>query len=242
MKAIPQHLRVPWTVPQAIGTFVIAWIGLPLVVVAIVEALAPVLPAAKEFIDALKAGSVEANFGLDLVNAVAALGLVAMYLRKYDVGWDAVGWRKFSFWKTLAYFGSAFIGFLVLAALALELVKLIDPGFNSNQPQSNEFTGSVSTHRSLTLIALVVIPPIIEETVFRGFIFPAISKKWGTIGGAIASSALFGLAHLQANVSIYTFVLGLVLCFLYVKLKSIFPGMAVHMLNNFLAYYALASK
>ncbi len=88
----------------------------------------------------------------------------------------------------------------------------------------------------------MILPPIIEETVFRGFIFPAFAKKWGVIWGAIASSILFGFAHLQANVGVYTFVIGLLLCFLYVRLKSIIPGIFFHMLNNYLAFVALTGK
>jgi hypothetical protein len=132
--------------------------------------------------------------------------------------------------------------FIALSNLVLILVSVLVPSFNANQAQTNEFTGSAGSHQSLALIALVLLPPILEETIFRGFLFPALAKKWGVGWGAIISSAIFGIAHAQANISIYTFVLGLLLCFMYVRLKSIFPGMAVHMLNNYLAYIALTSK
>jgi membrane protease YdiL (CAAX protease family) len=68
-----------------------------------------------------------------------------------------------------------------------------------------------------------------------------MAKRWGVITGAIVSSAIFGLAHAQANISIYTWLLGLLLCAMYVRLKSIIPGMALHMLNNYLAFLALTS-
>jgi membrane protease YdiL (CAAX protease family) len=86
----------------------------------------------------------------------------------------------------------------------------------------------------------VLLPPIIEETIFRGFIFPAISTRTGVIWGAILSSLLFGAFHGQANVFVYTAILGLLLCFMYVRTKSIIPGMVLHMLNNFLAFYFMS--
>ena len=92
------------------------------------------------------------------------------------------------------------------------------------------------------LVALVLLRPVVEETVFRGFIFPALSKRWGVVMGALGSSILFGIAHLQYNVSLYTIVLGLLLCFMYARLRSIWPGMVLHMLNNYLAYVALFHK
>lgn len=241
-RALPSHLDVPWKTWQAVMVAVLAWLVVPFVAVLIIAGLAPVFPPAAQLADALRASDVGAYFGLDLINAGAALALVAWYLRRYHVGWASVGWRKTSFWRTVLYFAITFVIFLVVSGLVLALVSWLDPSFNADQAQTNEYTTSIASHRSITLIALVLIPPIIEETVFRGFIFPAIAKKWGIVAGAVISSALFGLAHWQANISLYTFVLGLVLCFLYVKLKSIFPGMALHMLNNFLAYYALSTK
>ncbi len=94
----------------------------------------------------------------------------------------------------------------------------------------------------LSLWALVIIPPIIEEIVFRGFMFPAFAKRFGVVLGAVVSSLLFAVAHLQLNVSVYTFILGLLLCFLYVRLGSTIPGIGIHMLNNYLAYMALNQK
>ncbi|MBW4061843.1 CPBP family intramembrane metalloprotease [Candidatus Saccharibacteria bacterium] len=241
-KPLPEFLRVPWTVPQSLGIFVTAWFALPVGLVVLIVALAQVFSPVHTLLVLIQGSSLQVSFIFDLITAVTALGLVWLALRHYQVGWAEVGWRKFDFWKTALYLVGGFVGFTLVAALLIALVSYLVPSFNANQAQSNDFTGAVKTHVSLTLIALVLIPPIIEETVFRGFIFPAIAKKWGVWGGAIASSVLFGLAHWQANVSIYTFVLGLVLCFLYVKLKSIFPGMLIHMLNNLLAFYALASK
>jgi membrane protease YdiL (CAAX protease family) len=144
--------------------------------------------------------------------------------------------------NALALLGLMFLVFTIGVFALTALVALLVPAFDAGQAQTNEFTGQTASHPSLTLMALVIIPPIIEETVFRGFIFPALSRRRGLVFGAIMTSILFGLAHLQANVSIYTFVLGLVLCYMYVKLKSIVPGIILHMLNNYLAFIALGAK
>jgi membrane protease YdiL (CAAX protease family) len=241
-KALPAHLQVPWPVLLTLGIFVAAWFILPIGIILVLVLIGMFFPPAHELVDVLQSNNLTVSFSFDLFTAAAALGMVYLVLRHYKLGWKSVGWRKVNLWKALAYLVGGFIVFSIFAALIIALVSYVFPSFNANQSQNNDFTASVKTHFSLTLIALVIIPPIIEETVFRGFIFPAIARKWGIWGGAIASSALFGLAHWQANVSIYTFALGLVLCFLYVKLKSIFPGMLIHMLNNLLAFYVLTSK
>jgi membrane protease YdiL (CAAX protease family) len=242
-RALPEQLNVPWGIGQALIVFALVWIGLPIALILLMGVLSPYLPLAKSFYDGLVNGNLTANFIEVLFDAIAGLGLVWFYLRRYKVGWKAVGWRGFNPWRAIGTFAAILVIFLVGVSLLLALVSFLIPSFNANQTQTNDFTGTVAQqHRLISIFALVIIPPIIEETVFRGFIFPAFAKKWGTWAGAIASSVLFGFAHLQANVSVYTFFLGLLLCFMYVRLKSVYPGMALHMLNNYLALMALTGK
>jgi membrane protease YdiL (CAAX protease family) len=223
---VPEHLNVPWGPVQGLIVFALVWLGLPIVLILVAGVLAPYVPIVKSFYDGLVNSDVTANFIETVIDAVAGIALVYYFLRRYKVGWKAVA---------LAFY----VGALVL----LTVVSLLIPSFNANQAQNNDFTGSVAQqHRLISILALVIIPPIIEETVFRGFIFPAFAKKWGTWIGAICSSLLFGFAHLQANVSIYTFLLGMLLCYMYVKLKSVYPGMALHMLNNAIALWAISAK
>lgn len=242
MRTLPAHLRVPWGIGAALVVYLLAWVGATIILILLIGFLAPFVPQAGQFLDALRANDIKATFTLVSANALIALGLVAGYLRHFRVGFDVVGWRTFNLWKASLYLLAILIGFVVASQLLLYILSILIPGFNADQAQSNDFTSSTVTNPHLALLALVIIPPIVEETVFRGFIFPAFAKKWGVIWGAIISSVLFGFAHLQPNISAYTFVLGLLLCFLYVRLKSIIPGMLFHMLNNYLAYIALAGK
>ncbi len=240
-RVLPDHLRVPWNILDALVVFLAAWIVLPIVIVILLRATEAFVPLSAWFLNGLRADEIGASFALAILDAVGALALVWGYLHRYKAGWSAVGWRGFSVWKASGYLLATFVAFAILSGVVLWLVSVLDPSFNANQPQENDFLGGADTHRTLALIALVVVPPIIEETVFRGFIFPALAKRWGMVAGAIGSSLLFGLAHLQANVGVYTFVLGLLLCFLYVRLRSIFPGVILHMLNNYIAFIALTS-
>lgn len=242
MRPLPIHLRVPWGIGSALAVYFLAWVGSTIILVAILRLAAIYVVEAQMYLQALSSGDIYASFGLTLANAIIALGLEAWYLKRYNLSWKAVGWRGFNLWQAALYLLGIFVTFAVAVNALLWILPFFVPGFNSQQPQVNEFTSSTQTNSVITLIALVIIPPIIEETVFRGFIFPAFAKKWGMVSGAIASSVLFGFAHLQANISVYTFILGLLLCFLYVRLKSIFPGMFFHMLNNYLAVMAMTGK
>jgi membrane protease YdiL (CAAX protease family) len=241
-RPVPEFLQVPWSVKDVV-VLVAAWFGLQIVLALSLSVLARMVPAVAAFVHAADAGAVGPNFALDLVAAALGLGIVSLYLHKYGVGWSTAGWRRVSVVRAVLYLVGILAVFMLSIGVVLTLVALLVPGFNANQTQTNDFTGATSgSSHNLALIALVLLPPVLEETIFRGFIFPAIAKRTGVIWGAILSSALFGLAHWQANISIYTFVLGLLLCFMYVRLKSIVPGIFVHMLNNYLAFIALSGK
>lgn len=240
-RELPEFLNVPWG-GRDVLVFVVAWFGLQLILGLVLAAIAPAVPAIAEFLQGIDRGDVSASFMFNLAGVVIGLAIVAIYLRRHKVGWTAVGWRRVGIFRTIKYLFGIMVAFVILANLVLMLVKLLIPGFNIDQPQDNEFTAAVDTHRSLALVALVLLPPIFEETIFRGFIFPAISKRTGVVGGAVLSSIIFGIAHGQPNLFVYTSILGLLLCFMYVRLHSIVPGVLVHMLNNYLAFIALSGK
>jgi membrane protease YdiL (CAAX protease family) len=240
-RLLPEFLDVPWGIKEVI-VFIVAWFGLQLVLGILLAALSHYIPAVATFLRSAQSNNVGASFALDLAGVVIGLCIVALYLRHFGVTWQAVGWRKVGVLRALQYLFGILIVFFIAANLALLLVKVLIPGFDANQAQTNDFTTATQTHRSLALIALVLLPPIFEETIFRGFLFPALAKRTGAIWGAVISSAIFGAAHGQANLFVYTFVLGMLLCFMYYRLRSIVPGILLHMLNNYLAFLAISGK
>jgi membrane protease YdiL (CAAX protease family) len=161
-------------------------------------------------------------------------------MKRYGVGLSAIGWRRVDLQRSVLYTLGILVAFELGASLILGIVSLLAPALGINQIQHAFNIGASPLDRAMTFVALVVLPSILEEMVFRGFVFPALAKHWGVVWGAVISSAIFGLAHAQLTLGIYTFVLGFLLCFMYVRLKSIMPGMAMHMVNNLVAFMALA--
>ncbi len=235
--------ETPWRVKDALAVFILSWVGLPILIVVILKALSSVSPVFAHFLTNLASGDITANFIVVAADALVGIALVRLYLQRYGLGWSAVGLRRFKLRQALTYLIGAVLIFLVAVAAVYALVSFLFPHFNANQAQVNDFTRAASpSSRRLSFLALVIIPPFIEEMVFRGFLFPAFAKRFGLISGAVITSVLFGLAHLQLNVSLYTLILSLLLCMMYYKLGSIWPGIALHMFNNYLAYVALLKK
>ena len=90
--------------------------------------------------------------------------------------------------------------------------------------------------RGLAFITLVVIAPIIEEIIFRGWLYGKlriIIPKWLAI---LITSLLFGLIHMQWNVGISVFAMSIVTCTLREITGTIYSGILVHMINNGVAF------
>ncbi len=82
------------------------------------------------------------------------------------------------------------------------------------------------------LLAAVLIAPICEEIFFRGFLFGGLLRGM-TMWPALALSALlFAVAHFDIGSFVPLLVFGLVLAFARSRLGSIWPGTAMHILNN----------
>jgi membrane protease YdiL (CAAX protease family) len=84
----------------------------------------------------------------------------------------------------------------------------------------------------------VVFAPFVEELFFRGFLFQGFRQKYGWVGGALLSSAIFGLAHLDLVALIPTFILGFLLAYMYHRSNSVWPGIILHILVNALGLFA----
>jgi membrane protease YdiL (CAAX protease family) len=82
------------------------------------------------------------------------------------------------------------------------------------------------------MLAVVVIAPVVEEVFFRGFLFQGFRKKYGWVSAMLLSSGIFAAAHLDPVALVPTFVLGVVLTYVYHRSNSVWPGVILHFLVN----------
>ncbi len=123
--------------------------------------------------------------------------------------------------------------------IAAYITKLIDTLLNINVGtiKTEAFISNTSLNQNLLLIiGMVILAPICEETLFRGFIQKAYegnSKKYGFVLTAL----LFGLFHMLNGVKdvIPAFVIGFVLGYIVYQTGSITGSMLAHASNNLCA-------
>lgn len=85
----------------------------------------------------------------------------------------------------------------------------------------------------------VVFAPIVEEIFFRGFLFQGFRQRYGWIPAIFISSFIFAAAHVDPVAFIPTFVLGVVLAYVYHRSNSVWPGIILHFLVNALGLFAV---
>ncbi len=85
---------------------------------------------------------------------------------------------------------------------------------------------------SLMSVAAIIVAPICEEIVFRGYFYPAMKKFAGVWPAAMASAMVFGAAHGNLTALLPLFVFGLLLVWVYETTGSLWAPVAVHFCFN----------
>ncbi len=86
------------------------------------------------------------------------------------------------------------------------------------------------------VLLVAVLPGFCEEFMHRGIVLQG-TKHAGFSRAIIVSSVLFGLIHFNINQVSYAVVLGLIMGFVSVVGKNIWPAIIIHFTNNFISVY-----
>ena len=78
------------------------------------------------------------------------------------------------------------------------------------------------------LVAFVLVPPVTEELVFRGWLLPMLQGRYGTPAALVWSSVLFGIVHEEPGAILYATLGGLVLGAVALRTKSTLASIALH--------------
>ncbi len=135
---------------------------------------------------------------------------------------------------------------LVWLGITVAVVVLLGIiGMLLNRPPIQEFWVEVySSSSKLPLLVLAVIAaPLFEESLFRGFLFRGWSQsKLGSTGTILLTAALFTVLHVEDNAFDFgqIFVLGIVLGIARHRSGTLVVPVAMHALNNVLAFLQTA--
>lgn len=180
---------------------------------------------------------------------VEALTIVFLYnfMNRRKTPWSAIGWVKPRFSDigyALGGFGAYFVVYAVIVAQLVENYLPID----TEQRQQLGFDTTIAgPELMLVFMSLVILPPLVEEILFRGFLFTGLKNKLKLPLAMLVTSLVFAAAHLQWgndapllwSAAIDTFVLSMVLVYVRWRSKSLWPSIGIHFIKNGIAFLAL---
>lgn len=89
------------------------------------------------------------------------------------------------------------------------------------------------------VLDIALLSPILEELMFRGAITRELLRKFRPGMAIFISGLLFGLIHFNPVQSVFGFLMGMLLAWLYWRTRSVIPCIVVHVLNNSLSVWAM---
>ena len=153
-----------------------------------------------------------------------AVALIYILVMKIDIKRDMM-YRKIGIKDILM---SVLTGYLVIPMVLF--INNITMLFSNNYlNESSE--GLMAYPYIIQVILMAVIPPLVEEFVFRG-LFYGTYRKYGILKAAVMSGLVFGVFHLNINQFAYAFVIGVVFSYMVEATGSIWSSVFGHFAVN----------
>jgi uncharacterized protein len=148
------------------------------------------------------------------------------------------GLRPTRFWPAV---GWAVLGIGIFYVLAAIYTAVLQP--DAEQTVAQDLGANEGTFGMLAAGFMVVcVAPVAEEFFFRGFFYRALRSRYSVLAAAAIDGFLFGVIHYDfSGADALLFVpplatLGFIFCLVYEKTGSLYPVIALHALNNAIAF------
>ena len=207
---------------------------------------------------AAESGKAERSFSAERLLAVSACVtatlwvLVPLCLRQYGQGLRTLGVRAPLPVNVVALPILLLAMLIVMQPVALVWVSLLEWGGHSTEEQTlvRDFQGMVNEGDVIGItcmaISATLLAPLAEELMFRSVLFGGLVGRVGGVPAAVGSSLVFAAVHSSLAAFLPLTLVGVVLCYVYRKTRSIIPAMVLHGLFNaaslgmvFLRVYAI---
>lgn len=154
-------------------------------------------------------------------------------------GWTGVFALRGTYWQAFA--AALVIGLTVgmLPGWIAEQIRSLSPDTQGAVEMINDtLTKGPLLSRLVAIFAVVIVGPLVEELVFRGFMWDALRRMGSPRLAMVGSSLLFALYHMDPAQSSALLITAFTLGWVRWMSGSIWPGVLVHVLNNGLGVVA----
>jgi membrane protease YdiL (CAAX protease family) len=193
--SLPEDLRISWSWPHFFVFIFYALSSFFLVQMTLILYFAPhrTLPA-KE-LERYLLNKPQFLFGTNLLwyAAIFLFLYVTLGVLRGVPFWRSLGWKKL---KSNLSAGKAnpWAYFLSGCGLAI-FVFIASSQVHTNEKMPIEEVLKNRSSAMLLMAMAVFVAPLVEETVFRGYLYPLFAKSFGIVPGILLTGVLFGLMH-----------------------------------------------
>lgn len=197
-------------------------------------------------------GALETTLAAALGYAFAILIVIGLPLliKRKKPDYKLLGMNRLPLWSDIGLGVLSVLPYFLFASvvvwLGTDVLRFIDP----NVGQQVSFTNLYQQFEYIVaFLTLVVMAPLAEELLFRGYFQGKTTEKLGKFFGVIIVAVVFGLMHLvgftetgivlQWGAAVDTFSLGIIAGILRLLTGSIWASVVLHAVKNGIAYYFL---
>jgi len=182
------------------------------------------------------------GFLLFIIYLLQVIGMLVplwyFVVRKYDSSYEDFSFKWIGTRKTIFWVIGTYLFYLGLSIFLIMLFFNLGIGAFGFEPQTSlfEIFGRDYAGFIFAFLIAVVIAPFIEELFFRGFVLQTLAKKISPFWGVVLTGLIFASVHFEFQSIMPLLILSIVLNVLYIKTKSIWPGIVFHIFNNSFAF------
>ena len=194
-KILPEDLRISWSWPHLIVFIFFGFASLMVVQLSFVFYVSANRHLSAKQVEQVFESSPQLLVGTNVLwYALLFLFLYVTLAVLRDMPfWRSLGWRKLTASPTAGK-GQGWMYFLSGCGLAI-FVAVASYNMKNTEHLPIQEIFKNRTGAMLLMAMAVLIAPLVEETVFRGYLYPLFAKSLGVFPGILITGVLFGLMH-----------------------------------------------
>jgi len=192
---IPEDLRISWSWPHFVVFIFFALSSFFLVQTALILYFAPHASLPPKELERYLLNKPQFLFGTNILwyAAIFLFLYVTLGVLRGVPFWSSLGWKKL---KSNLSAGKANPWAYFFAGCGLAIfVFLASSQVHTNDKMPIEEVLKNRSSAILLMAMAVLVAPLVEETVFRGYLYPLFAKSFGILPGILLTGVLFGLMH-----------------------------------------------
>ncbi|MFT4513871.1 MAG: membrane protease YdiL (CAAX protease family) [Planctomycetota bacterium] len=171
-------------------------------------------------------------FGVNVYVGTAALVVLLAVQPPADTSlrWDF--WRPGKWWPAIVIYVPFVLLWVAFATGYLRFTEFLGHRLEPQGPLLQFANGELADPLFWRMVVLIVVlAPICEEIVFRGYLFSALSTRLPMWATQLVTAMLFGLVHGPGH-ALPIAVLSLLFGYLRQRYRSVWPSMLAHVVHN----------